>query len=179
LDWNPPKFKILGVWLTADLTDCEEYSYNNKFSEMKILFNIWIKRTITPSGRIAILKSLILSKIVQLWILLPNPPDGFIDRLQNKNKNKFFKLVWNRKQEKISRKTVIKNVRKGGLGLLDIRQFIIGLKLIWIRKLLNDSHKWKNNISIMFPIIRTLGVNGPCLLLKNGKLVLEEYSTGL
>ena len=64
IDWNPPKFKILGVWLTADLTDCEEINYNNTFSEMKILFNIWIKRTITPLGKIAILKSLILSKIV-------------------------------------------------------------------------------------------------------------------
>ena len=31
IDWNPPKFKILGVWLTADLTDCEEINYNNNF----------------------------------------------------------------------------------------------------------------------------------------------------
>ena len=71
------------MWLTADLTDFEEINYNNKFSEMKILFNTWIKRTTTPLGKIAILKSLILLKIVQLWMLLPNPPDGFIDRLQN------------------------------------------------------------------------------------------------
>ena len=82
IDWNPPKFMILGVWLTADLTDFEEINYNNKFSEMKILFNTWIKRTTTPLGKIAILKSLILLKIVQLWMLLPNPPDGFIDKLQ-------------------------------------------------------------------------------------------------
>ena len=37
IDWNPLKFKSVGVWLTADLTDCEEISCNNKFSEMKIL----------------------------------------------------------------------------------------------------------------------------------------------
>ena len=24
IDWNIPKFKILRVWLTADLTDCEK-----------------------------------------------------------------------------------------------------------------------------------------------------------
>ena len=62
------------MWLTADLTDCEEINCNNKFSEMKILY---YKRTITPLGKIAILKYLILSKIVQLWMLLPNPPDVF------------------------------------------------------------------------------------------------------
>ena len=61
---------------------------------------------------------------------IANPPDGFIDRLQNKNTKKCFKLVWNRKQDRIIRKTVIKNIQKGGLGLLDIRQFINGLKLI-------------------------------------------------
>ena len=51
IDWNPPRFKILGEWLTADLTDCEEINYNNKFSEMKILFNSRIKRTTTPLGK--------------------------------------------------------------------------------------------------------------------------------
>ena len=48
MDWNPPKFKILGVWFTVDLTDCEEINYNDKFSEMKMLFNTSIQRTITP-----------------------------------------------------------------------------------------------------------------------------------
>ena len=38
IDWNPPKYKILGAWLTAHLIDCEEINYNDKFSEMKILF---------------------------------------------------------------------------------------------------------------------------------------------
>ena len=65
---------------------------------------------------------------------IANPPDGFIDRLQNKNTKKCFKLVWNRKQDRIIRKTVIKYIQKGGLGLLDIRQFINGLKLIRIPK---------------------------------------------
>ena len=103
IDCNTPKFKILGVWLIADLTDCEEINYNNKFSEIKTLFNIWIKRTIMPLRKIAILKSLILSKILHLWMLLPNPPDGLIDKLQKM----CFKFVWNRKQDRISRKTVI------------------------------------------------------------------------
>ena len=37
INWNPTRFKILGVWLTAHLTDCEEISCNNEFSEMKTL----------------------------------------------------------------------------------------------------------------------------------------------
>ena len=80
-----------------------------------------------------------------------------------------------------SRKTVIKSIKKGGMWLRDIRQFINELKPIWIRKYLNANHKWKNIISLMFPIIRTLYVHGPCLLLKKQqiKFVLEAYITGL
>ena len=32
MDWNPSKFKILGVWFTVDLSDCEEINYNDKSS---------------------------------------------------------------------------------------------------------------------------------------------------
>ena len=29
--WNPSQFKILGVWFTQDLKDCETINYNEKF----------------------------------------------------------------------------------------------------------------------------------------------------
>ena len=41
-----------------------------------------MKRLITPLGRVAVLKSLVLSKLIHLWILLPNPPDEYINSLQ-------------------------------------------------------------------------------------------------
>ena len=106
--WNPQKFKILGVWLTVNLDDCVEINFNEKFSEIKILFRIWSKRSITPIGRIAVLKSLILSKLVYLWMLLPNPPDCFTKNLQKE----CFHFVWNNKQDRISRKTVVKRVNQ-------------------------------------------------------------------
>ena len=75
---------------------------------MRILFNIWIERTITPLGKIAILKSVILSKIVQLWVLQPNPPMVLLIDC----KKMCFKFVWNKKQDRISRKTVKKSIQK-------------------------------------------------------------------
>lgn len=78
--WNPPKFKILAIWFTQDLKDCESINYDEKFSEAKMLFQIWSQRTITPVGRVGVLKSLVLSKLIHLWILLPDPPDHFIKK---------------------------------------------------------------------------------------------------
>lgn len=157
MEWNPPKFKILGMWFTNDLSDCEKINYDDKFTEIKNLFRIWMKRCITPLGKIAILKSLILSKLTYLWLLLPNPPDHLIDRLQKM----CYAFVWNNKQDRIARTVVVKHITEGGLGLPDIRQHIYALKLTWVRKLCNTSHKWKNILLANFPLISRIQEIGP------------------
>ena len=128
-EWNPPKFKILGIWFTNDLESCARLNFDIKFQEVKSLFIIWLRRLITPLGRIAILKSLILSKLVHLWLLLPDPPDTFIEDLQNM----IFCFVWNRKRDRISRDTAVKHIADGGLGIPQIKSFMNSLKLTWIK----------------------------------------------
>ena len=55
-------------------------NYNDKFNEIKKLFKMWLQR-ITPLGRVAVF--LILSKLIHLWILLPNPVEVFVDERKN------------------------------------------------------------------------------------------------
>jgi hypothetical protein len=162
MDWNPPKFKILGVWLTSNLEECENINYFEKFAEIKILFRIWMKRNITPLGRVAILKSLILSKLVHLWMLLPNPPDNCATDFQKA----IFKFIWNKKQDRISRKNIIKNIQKGGLGVVDIKSYANSLKLAWIRKLEGGTHRWRSIISSLFPMVASLRNFGESLPIK-------------
>ena len=71
--WKPTMFKILGIGFTLDLKECAAINYNINFDE--------VKKTFTTLGRVAILKSLILSKLIHLWILLPDPPDNFVKDL--------------------------------------------------------------------------------------------------
>ena len=162
--WNPSQFKILGVWFTQDLKDCEK-KINEKIFEVKALFNIWSKRLITPLGRVAILKSLILSKLVRLCILLPDPPDEFVNNLQKM----CFKFIWNNKQDKIIRKTAVKSAKKGGFGVPDIRKYISALKIMWIRKLKRTKHKWKNIALVTYPFIIGLEQCGPNLYSQKAK----------
>ena len=162
--WNPSQFKILGVWFTQDLKDCETIIMKS-FFEVKALFNTWSKRLIIPLGRVAILKSLILSKLVHLWILLPDPPDDFVNNLQKM----CFRFIWNNKQDKISRKTAVKSVKSGGLGAPDIRKYISALKIMWIRKLKQTKHKWKNIALITYPFIIGLEQCGPNLYSQKAK----------
>ena len=85
--------------------------------------------------------------MIHLWILLPNPPDNLVDALQ-KTVSEF---VWNRKQDRISRKTAIKDTAKGGLGIPKVRTYINALKLIWISKLKTSNHKWKSIVKVSCP----------------------------
>ena len=62
--WNPDKFQILGVWFSTNLKESECLNYDEKLSEVILLFKIRLKRLITPLGKVAVLKSLILSKLV-------------------------------------------------------------------------------------------------------------------
>ena len=132
---------------------------------MKALFNIWSKRLITPLGRVAILKSLILSKLVHLWILLPDPPDDFVNNLQKM----CLKYIWNNKQNRLSRKTAVKSVKSRGLGVSDIRKYISALEIMWIRKLKQTKHKWKNMALVTYPFVIGLEQCGPNLYSQKAK----------
>ena len=69
-----------------------ELKITDTFKEVKQLFNICTKHTITALGRIAVHKFLILPKLLYLWIMLPDPPVKFINETQ--------KLVRDKKRNK-------------------------------------------------------------------------------
>ena len=165
IEWNPKQFKILGVWFTQNLEECANINYDEKFLEVKTLFNIWLQRNLTPLGRVAILKSLVLSKLIHLWILLPDPPDHYVKNLQKL----CFQFVWGGKQDRISRNTITKSVKNGGLNVPDVRQYISALKLMWIRKFINTSHKWKNIAKNEFPFLQNLQLYGPSYVINNAR----------
>ena len=65
---NPPKCKVLRSWFTNDLDNWgEKENYSEKFADFLIDFlklRIWMKMLITLLGRVAILKSLVLWKLI-------------------------------------------------------------------------------------------------------------------
>ena len=77
LKWNPSKFKMFGIWFSNDLQNCVDINYNEKLTDVKNVFKVWSKRQLSPLGRVAILKLLIISKLINLWMWLFNSPDYF------------------------------------------------------------------------------------------------------
>ena len=161
MTWNPQKFKILGLWFTNNLEEMGKLNFKDKHLETKILFNNWTKRSTTPVGKVVILKSLILSKLIYLWIMLPNPPDDLIEELQKK----CFDFVWDGKKDKIKRTTAVYHTKMGGISMPDLKIYIQALKLTWIRKLFNkEPGKWKVILKKKIPEIENFKKYGATLL---------------
>ena len=157
MTWNPDKFKLLGIWFTNKIESMTELNMKDKFNEIKKLFNIWIKRSSTPIGRVVILKSLILSKLIYLWIMLPNPPDKFIRELQEK----CFEFIWDGKRDKIKRSIATLHTKEGGINIPDIKTYIDALKITWINRLIKDPPaKWKHILENKHENIRLINSVG-------------------
>lgn len=71
----------------------------------------WNKRSLTPVGKVTVVKSLILPLLNQLFISLPNPNDDLIKTIENM----LLKFIWKSPLSKVKkRRWYKKNIKKGG-----------------------------------------------------------------
>ena len=70
LDWDST-FKLLGITFHNNLENMEN-NFLEKIEEIKKLFNTWFYRTLTPYGKIALIKTLALSKLSHIALVMPS-----------------------------------------------------------------------------------------------------------
>ena len=107
--------------------------------KIKNCLNLWNSRGLSIAGRIEIFKSLALSKAVYISTK-KNFSSRFIKILDDIHKD----FIWNKLQLKIKHSTLIANYEEGGYKDVDVASKMISLKIIWIRRLIDDNfHTWK------------------------------------
>ena len=130
ITWPSKPINSLGI----DFTYNEEVSYKKNFEQkltsMKSILNIWLPRNLTLYGRITILKTLGLSKLIYNTSMLSFPPNFPV-----LVKQIISDFVWNSKPAKIKHTTMIGPKTKGGLDLPDFDIITKALKVSWIRRL--------------------------------------------
>ena len=139
LDWDF-KFRLLGVDFHNNLENMDS-NFETKIEEIEKLLNCWIHRTLTVYGKITVIKTLALSKLSHLALVLPNLDKKKIKTLETM----FFKFLWGNKTDKVSRDHVKLSEKAGGLGLVDIKQFWESLKFSWFRRLCNTLAQYSGN----------------------------------
>ena len=95
----------------------------------------WTQRSLTPLGRVLLVKSLLLSKFVHLFAVIENPEKSYMARLESL----LFKFIWGKK-DKIKRGVAKKKFLEGGIGAPDVEAFANALKVTWIRRWLDPKY---------------------------------------
>ena len=130
LDWSKTEFKLLGITFNVDLYQMPVINLNHILEATISDIKKWQLRQLTPIGKITVLKTLILSKFIHIFSILPIP-ESFIRKLNAI----FFKFLWNNNSDKIKRETVCFDYQLGGLQMINVHAFINSLKVSWVRRM--------------------------------------------
>ena len=128
--WNPAVFKALGICFSTDLSTIVDLNFEGKLNEIRRIFNLWSRRYLTPYGKIKVIKTHALSKIVYLLINIPDPHLAFTQELDRM----LYAFLWDNKPSKISRQTLCSAYDEGGLNMIDLYSFIASMKISWIKR---------------------------------------------
>ena len=118
----------------------KKYNFLEVINKLKTCLHVWKSRGLTLVGKILIFKTMALSKI--LYIATMKVPSKLIlDELDLIQKE----FIWDSKRPKIKHSILIADYSEGGYKNADIKSKLMSLKLIWIKRLLDDNlHTWKH-----------------------------------
>ena len=133
------EIKILGIYFKADISNITEINLARKLPALENEIAKWKRRHITPLGKITVIKSLLLSKLVHLLTALPNPTQKYIKTIEGM----LYSFLWKNRPDRIKRAKIIQKYEFDGLQMIDLTSFIHGLKLSWVKRLAHSTAVWK------------------------------------
>ena len=129
----------LGTHFSYDDNLSDQRNFFDKLSKLQKTLNFWSQRDISVYGRINIVKTLALSKVIFICSSMETPP-----RFAEEVNRIIFDFVWNHKPAKIKKSTLIKSKKDGGLEMKDFVIFDKALKLNWVTRICSDHDApWK------------------------------------
>ena len=134
------KIKILDCYSSYCKDLSEKYNFLEVINKLKTCLHVWKSRGLTLVGKILIFKTMALFKIFYIATVTV-PSKRILDELDVIQKE----FIWDSRRPKIKLAILIADYSEGGYKNVDIKSKLISLKLIWIKRLLDDNfHTWKH-----------------------------------
>ena len=128
--------KCLGIYIGHNKEKCVELNWNPKILEFERLFESWKKRKLSLFGKVCIINSLGISKLVYNFSILDTP-----QYVIKKVNSIIFNFLW--KKESVRRVNLIGKIIDGGLNVVDVEEKIAALHAAWVPRLIDDNTSWK------------------------------------
>ena len=134
--------KALGIVFTYNETEQLQNNFYDKLKDIRLQTRLWRCRGLSLFGKVTVIKSFLLSKMIYVFSVLPTPQD-FIKQLNTI----IYNFLWNG-PDKIARAATINDIKFGGLRLIDLETSIKSLRLAWLGRIFSQgSAPWKAYIN--------------------------------
>ena len=135
--WTSNEAKALGMIFCANKDNIFKLNLEAKIKQFEIVLKQWQHRKLTLLGKITVIKTFALPKLIYALSSLPNPPRTMINYIEKQ----MYSFLWNGKPDKVKRSSLIQTYDKGGLKMIDIDKFIQAQKITWIKRILDPNNK--------------------------------------
>ena len=137
--WPREPIKALGIFFSYDSDKANELNFVEKIRNLEKVLNSWKRRNLTLYGKINIVKTLGLSKLIYNASVLVIP-----EQLNQEVNSIIFNFIWDEKPAKIKKLTLIGEKNQGGLRMTDFNIMNKALKVAWIQRINSENGaSWK------------------------------------
>ena len=138
IKWPVTPIRCLGIYIGHNEHECIKLNWDNKINAMDNVLKQANKRDLTLFGKVCIIKSLAIAKLIYSATCLRIP-----SHVCKEVDQRIFRFLWG-KRDTIKRKSIINSVNEGGLGMIDIESQFEAIKAAWVFKIINtpNQHHW-------------------------------------
>jgi hypothetical protein len=108
--WKQLPITLLGITITPDDDLSYKENFNKRLDNINTLTKIWSTRNLSLKGKLTIINSLLIPKLIYPATILPTPKEVI-----PKVDNIFKQFLWNWKTPKIKKDVIIRPIKDGGI----------------------------------------------------------------
>ena len=150
----PEQFRCLGVYLGHNKQINDKKNFEEKVDCIEIILKKWEKRELTLFGRVLVLKTFALSKLI-----LPATTMCIPLKIMKRINTLFYKFLW-RSRDKVKRIRVIQSLDNGGLNMINTKSFFDSLHARWITRILETDPNMNSWVQIPNILLGSLNIDG-------------------
>ena len=149
LNWVNDNITLLGLTLVDDENENYTLNFYKRIQSIKSLTQIWSQRSLSLKGKITVINSLLIPKLLypSTNVCIPNKVYDEVDSL-------LFKFLWDNKPAKIRKNVIIRMIEEGGLKMPDFRTKVKSWKCLWVKRIdygINKNSLWMTIMNALFP----------------------------
>ena len=135
--------KILGIYFDYNVRSRLKTNFESILKSIRDILNMWKWRGLTLLGRIQIVKSFIIPKVLSKAALIAVTED-----LTKEINSLIYRFIW-KGNDKIKRAALINDIEDGGLKMLDIQLMILAQRVMVLKRFADRENKgsWKITLS--------------------------------